>query len=563
MAEPNLQVEVQLGHLCNNRCVFCVSGQLSEQKRAPQLPAAPIRSQILEARNSGATKMTFLGGEPTMQRSFFDLLAFAVELDFQEIVIFTNGTMTPRASFRKRALDILAGLGPDMRKRVIWRFSLQGGTQDEHDATTMNPGSWDRIIASMNELQGTGARLTGNMCVVASNWRSIATLADMAATYHFENLHLDMIRPRDSGDRTDAHLRSIMARYTDMAPKFAELLARCDEKLGPDFDLNFGNVPYCTAPSVSHRIHHDGELTVTVAADGEGGTQLGFNKYEDKRSDKHKPLGCERCVFNQSCSGVFDKYREFYGDAEFQPISTDDLWRRDTAGHHFMLLARPALEALARSGAWRITRTNDATVEIEVATPMYESQPDGTQWRLSLRRPGRRGARAGWYTLSGERLEAAFFGAGPQAPAAESLTGLNEALQALAGVLGATLPAISAEALDRAWHLQQRQDAATRQRETQAWRQLAGLVDRLRGEPLANLKPGALRKHADQIAVDLDFAGAEGNVTLTVRADEAPDGRFVPRFQHVAAGLSDVTMAQFSQALGRRLRGVPAVSPVA
>ena len=46
MAEPERQIEVQLGHLCNNRCVFCVSGQLSEQKRAPQLPVDPIAEQI-------------------------------------------------------------------------------------------------------------------------------------------------------------------------------------------------------------------------------------------------------------------------------------------------------------------------------------------------------------------------------------------------------------------------------------------------------------------------------------------------------------------------------------
>ncbi len=561
MAEPTLQVEVQLGHLCNNRCVFCVSGQLSEQKRAPQLPAEPIRKQIQEARESGATKMTFLGGEPTMQRSFFDLLAFAVELDFQEIVIFTNGTMTPRASFRKRALDILAGLGPDMRKRVIWRFSLQGGTREEHDATTMNPGAWERIVASMDELLGTGARLTGNMCVVESNWRSIETLADMAEKYSFENLHLDMMRPRDSGDRTDAHLRSVMARYTDMAPKFKALLDRCDAKLGLDFDLNFGNVPYCTAPDVSHRIHHDGELTVTVAADGEGGTQLGFNKYEDKRSDKHKPLGCERCVFNASCSGVFDKYREFYGDDEFRPISVDELWQRDAAGHHFMLLARPAIEALARSGAWRITRTNDTTVEIEVAVPVDEAQPDGAQWRVSLRRPGRRGARSGWYSVASDRLEAAFFGPNPQNR--DNVPRLNDALQRLAMALETKLPEVTADALAQAWQRQQQHVALQKNRETQTWRQLAGVVDRLRAEPLAGLKPGAMRKDAEQIAVDLDFTGAQGTLTLTVRATETPDGRFLPRFQHVAPGVSEATVAQFSQALVRRLRGQSAASPAA
>ena len=92
MAEPDRQIEVQLGHLCNNRCVFCVSGQLSEQGRAPQLPAQPIVDQIVSARAGGARKITFLGGEPTIQRSFPQMLRLAVDLGFPEIVIFTNGS---------------------------------------------------------------------------------------------------------------------------------------------------------------------------------------------------------------------------------------------------------------------------------------------------------------------------------------------------------------------------------------------------------------------------------------------------------------------------------------
>ncbi len=286
MAEPQRQVEVQLGHLCNNRCVFCVSGQLSEQDRAPQLPPEPIVRQLREARAGGATKITFLGGEPTLQRSFLELLRLAVDLDFQEIVLFTNGTMTPRASFRERVFEVLEGLGPRMRERVIFRFSLQGGTREAHDETTVNPGAWDRIQSSLEVLHDLGCRLTGNMCVVTSNYASVAALADIAARFHFENLHLDMVRPRDAGDRTDAHLRGIMSRYTEMAPHFAALSHAVDARLGADFDLNFGNVPHCTALDVSHRVHHDGQQTITVAADGQGRTQEGFDKYQDKRSDK-------------------------------------------------------------------------------------------------------------------------------------------------------------------------------------------------------------------------------------------------------------------------------------
>ena len=64
------QVEIQLGHLCNNRCVFCVSGQLTAQGRARPLPTAPALAALDAAAARGARTVTFLGGEPTLQASF-------------------------------------------------------------------------------------------------------------------------------------------------------------------------------------------------------------------------------------------------------------------------------------------------------------------------------------------------------------------------------------------------------------------------------------------------------------------------------------------------------------
>src|SRR5215467_8847230 len=58
--------EIQLGHLCNNRCVFCSSGQLTAMKIARPVPLEPIIAALEEARAAGATHLTFLGGEPTI-----------------------------------------------------------------------------------------------------------------------------------------------------------------------------------------------------------------------------------------------------------------------------------------------------------------------------------------------------------------------------------------------------------------------------------------------------------------------------------------------------------------
>ena len=131
MTEPRKQIEIQLGHLCNNRCVFCVSGQMSERKMAGQVPTEPVLEELRSAREQGFERVTFLGGEPTIQRSFLDALRTATELGFPEIVIFTNGVMASKERFLERVLAI---------GDFTWRFSIQGATAHHHDAVTKNEG---------------------------------------------------------------------------------------------------------------------------------------------------------------------------------------------------------------------------------------------------------------------------------------------------------------------------------------------------------------------------------------------------------------------------------------
>ncbi len=543
MSEPSRQIEIQLGHLCNNRCVFCVSGQLSERHMASPLPQEPIRAELRAARENGATRVTFVGGEPTLQPSFLDLLRFSVELDFEEIVLFTNGTMTPRASFRERTYAILKALGPEMARRVIWRFSLQGGTREAHDLTTGNPGAWDRIQTSLAVLRAEGARLTGNMCVVASNYASMLPLCDIAQKFGFENLHFDIVRPRDAGERTDEHLRAMMNRYSEMAPEFEALSREVDARLGPGFDLNFGNMPYCTALSVAHRIHHDGEATVTVAAEGDGTSRAGFDKYADKRTDKRKRPGCAGCVFDGTCSGVLDKYVQFHGEGEFVAVTPEALWQRDVAGHHFALLALPAVRTLAAAGQMRLVGSDERAGELHVTVGAATAP-----WRLTLRRAGREARQQpaqSWALLRAERFDAALFGSWPQRP--EALTELRAALDQFAEQVGsAPVPDAALAALEPAWQ----RHAGGLQRARQG---IAGLCDRLGRQTLAGLRPLGQSRSADGQAAELRFGDDSGSLVLAVAWE---NGSQIPRFRHTVQGLAEARIESFNRDLGKFLRAL-------
>lgn len=376
--------EIQLGHLCNNRCVFCSSGQLTAMKIARAVPLEPILEALEAARAAGAWHLTFLGGEPTTHKRFLEVVAKAVELGFEHVVIFTNGVMFPHPGF----IDSVVALG-----KFEWRISIQGATDEAHVATTERPDSFRRILHGLGELQRRGQLVTANMCVNERSYRSLPEYPALLKQYGVRQLHIDIVRPESTGERNQEYLREIMPRYSDMAPYYDEMLAGFD-RWDPDFDVNVGNLPYCILPKWGSRIHHGGQETVTKSADATG-LEDSMNKYEWHGSLRTYVPGCDECVFRSRCTGIFRVYLELHGKDEFRPVSRADLLALDPTRRNFVLLVEPHLRALRAAltspkdvpPSWRCEResSEDRRRQVEM-TFQHDS---GARARFVLVAPGR------------------------------------------------------------------------------------------------------------------------------------------------------------------------------
>ncbi|MDQ3031038.1 MAG: radical SAM protein [Myxococcota bacterium] len=399
--EPRQQVEIQLGHMCNNRCVFCVSGQRTAMGEAGPMPTEPILEAIRDARARGHAKITLLGGEPTLQPGFLDVVRECARLGFEEVVVFTNGAKTANAA---RIDELLATGAP-----ITWRISIQGATERTHDRTTRKDGSFARIVRTLEHLAARQQRATVNMCVVGSNHEDVDRFAELLPRHGVVQLHLDLMRPRDAGQRTEDELREMMPSFRAMVPPMSRAIA----DLPPDFDVNLGNLPYCVAPHLAPWIHHDGERTETIAIDGDDRLSRPWNKYLVKRTDKLKTTACASCAFEPSCSGVFDRYVQFHGAAELVPIrllppaSSDPsaLAPRRAWMHPALASALSRLRAAAPFGAmrWLDQRLapDRAELSFEVATAGAVPSARVVFW-IDVRDP--RQARTG-YRVEGEVSE--------------------------------------------------------------------------------------------------------------------------------------------------------------
>jgi MoaA/NifB/PqqE/SkfB family radical SAM enzyme len=308
--DGDTQVEIQLGHFCNNRCVFCVSGQLTEQGLAPKIDTGPIFTALEAAAARGATRLTFLGGEPTIQPSFLPSLKRAIELGFDDITIFTNGVRTWKTGF----MEEVVALG-----RFTWRFSIQGGDEATHDEVVGRKGAFERIRRGLAWLQARDQDVTANLCVNALSYRSLPKYAALLTGFGVRQFHVDVVRPDNAGVRTDEHFRRILVRFTDMAEPFDAML-RAFEAIDPLYDVNVGNLPFCTLPTWAWRIQHGGEATATVATDGAGRLGRVWDKYAHQREGMVYGGRCGECAFRDVCRGVPETYARLFGVDELVPL---------------------------------------------------------------------------------------------------------------------------------------------------------------------------------------------------------------------------------------------------
>ncbi len=351
--EPNQRFEIQLSHVCNNRCVFCVSGQMTQLKRTRPTPEPEIEESLTRARAQGITKATIMGGEPTIHVTFFPVLRHAVALGFTEIEIFTNGSRFQQKDFLDRVLAV--------SRDFVWRVSLQGWDEATHDQTTQKPGAFRKIVRGLEYLAARDQRITCNMCVVEQNYRSLLKLPDFVTRFPIRQVHLDMVRPLDAGERTEDYLAGILPAYDDLGRVVRRMFTRLAEA-APDLDVSVGNLPYCQAPEWAPFIHHGGAETLTVSAESEGRISEAWDKYFVKKRDKVKLASCRECVFERRCDGFFELYARRKGTDIFRPVSRDELRALDPGQRTFVHQMSPAALRLRQWTApgWKLARLDES-----------------------------------------------------------------------------------------------------------------------------------------------------------------------------------------------------------
>jgi radical SAM protein with 4Fe4S-binding SPASM domain len=136
-------VYLYITEACQLRCEHCYMGERLE--RALKMPYSSVMRMLTTWRQMGGSKLTILGGEPTLHPDYIRIIRGAKELGYEHVITTSNGLKPAARKFEQMEPADFAYV----------QISLDGGSAASHDQVR-GEGTFDQAIATIAELCARG-----------------------------------------------------------------------------------------------------------------------------------------------------------------------------------------------------------------------------------------------------------------------------------------------------------------------------------------------------------------------------------------------------------------------
>ena len=318
-------MEICLGKLCNNRCVFCMSSADRDAHR-PWLPPEQVKGELDHFHREGSRSVGFLGGEPTVYPHLLECVAYARGLGYTRIAVCSNGARFSDMAYCRALVEAGA-------TRVT--ASIHSHKPKVEDGLiTKIPGNLAKKVAGLRNLLALAAEGELKDGVSLNPVLCRKTLSGMAGYLRYfsaigiRDIRFNYIWPSGSVIDDPEWIPS----YREAMPHIARILILNERRLG--LRLSFGGVPRCAmrlaglSPRLADHLAakyldesaFDPDNDVAAPPE-EGALPRRFVWQEHKRDNlKLREESCRPCRHYESCDGVWKTYASLHGLGELEPV---------------------------------------------------------------------------------------------------------------------------------------------------------------------------------------------------------------------------------------------------
>lgn len=187
--DPILKLDylwLELKKNCNLRCLHCYSDSEGGQvKAAEELSFDEWKRLLQDGYNLGCRAMQFIGGEPLLYGDhLFDLAAFARELGYESIEIFSNLTI-----LKDRWLDLIA------KYQVKVATSIYSARPEIHDLVTTKKGSFQRTMKAVEKFKARNIPVRFALTIMKQNQDYADETLEFLKKLGGKNPNFDVARP--------------------------------------------------------------------------------------------------------------------------------------------------------------------------------------------------------------------------------------------------------------------------------------------------------------------------------------------------------------------------------
>jgi radical SAM protein with 4Fe4S-binding SPASM domain len=342
--------EIAVTYRCNNACVFCYAGCGTREPGRDIAPYAATPRSVSGGQEMSLTEIeriirvfkddakipffSFTGGEPLLRKDLEQMIRHACRNRLQ-VNLITNGTLADRR--RARSL-FRAGL------RTA-QVSVESLNAEAHDLLTARPGSFQKTMEGIRNMQAAGISVQTNTTVTAVNShdapRMPAFLKSIGVTRFAMNLYVPVCAAHESlegGQGSNPHAEALFIPYTRAGAIIERVraAARAEEMTF----FWYSPIPHCHYNTIARGLGNkscaamDGLLSVSPSGDvlpcssypesmGNllrlGFHDIWFSPRAGHFKNKHyAPVECAGCTSFTACQAACPLYWRYAGTSEIR-----------------------------------------------------------------------------------------------------------------------------------------------------------------------------------------------------------------------------------------------------
>lgn len=314
-------IEINLGRLCNNLCIFCMIREgKGDSKHRIFANAEKVKKEIDKFSKEDYNSLGFLGGEPSIYPSLSEIVSYARDKGFSRITIVSNGRRYSDKGFVKNLID-----------SGVTRFcvSIHSHLPEVEDRLTGVKGGFSQKIAGIRNLvefrkaNFIKEDIAISLVLNKKNYKGIMSTLSFFNSLGVRDFRVNFIRPEG---RALANFEELVPRYSQFAKYLHEIFQFSDKK---GIRVSLGDMPLCMVGNIEKNLRFIGELkdhiNMVVSFDNTGKKGKPSKEtflWRDRRKNEHKIKGkkCRICRYDVLCEGPWKNYAEKFGFDEFKPI---------------------------------------------------------------------------------------------------------------------------------------------------------------------------------------------------------------------------------------------------